>query len=203
MSFFFLFLFLFGEKRSRKIGKRLNYKRLNKKRNGGTKNVFDTVRRVGLVIARIARIFFFLLQIQLKNLYCSDRDNFGRARSLWFEIRHSVSSVFIEIQNLFSKFLNCEIAEESVTKTNCCVGGTHETMVDTCHARRSRSIYFHRALSLPRPFPLSIFFFQISSARVTQPQFSALFNTEQSSCHGNTAAAELIEIEKVWSRFDV
>lgn len=83
MSSFFLFLFLFGEKRSRKIGKRLNYKRLNKKRNGGTKNVFDTVRRVGLVIARIARIFFFfLLQIQLKNLYCSDRDNFGRARSL-------------------------------------------------------------------------------------------------------------------------
>lgn len=59
--FFFLFLFLFGEKRSRKIGKRLNYKRLNKKRNGGTKNVFDTVRRVGLVIARIARIFFFLV----------------------------------------------------------------------------------------------------------------------------------------------
>ena len=88
----------------------------------------------------------------------------------------------------------------------------HETMVGTCHARRSRSIYFHRALtplslslslsfspscSSPLSHSHSRFFFQISSARVTQPQFSALFNSEQSSCHGNTTAPELIEIEKV------
>lgn len=34
----------------------------------------------------------------------------------------------------------------------------HETMVGTCHARKSRSIYFHRALSLAPPLSISLSF---------------------------------------------
>ena len=138
---------------------------------------------------------FFLSENPLGKLYCSVQQ--FSARSLWLadiECFHRDGEFIFQIS---------VIAEESVTKTNCRGGGTCMKrwwvpvtpgdrvlfiFIEPCSSPISHSLSLTPSLSLlhapllfsPLSHSHSRFFFQISSARVTQPQFSALFNSEQS-----------------------
>lgn len=85
--------------------------------------------------------------------------------------------------NLFAEFL---LSRRRVCDKDQLQRRRYETMVGTCHAERSRSIYFHRGL-----------FLKFQALASLNRSFPRSLTTDNRPCHGNTTVAELIEIEKV------